>query len=306
MITLITAVPGSGKTLYAITLIEKALKSGRIVYTNIEGIQHDRFTNSKNLLPAPDDWRDTPHGSLVVYDECQQSHLYPSNAQRGLVTDERLTAMETHRHSGHDLVFITQAPTFVHHHIRKLVGEHIHLYRGRGLKGAMRYEWSHTCDNPNDRKEQERANSEFWVFPSEYFGFYKSATIHTHSFKIPKKLAVFLFFLLAAVLYFAFRLFDAGGLKSVGDAVPRGSVGAGAGQSRPATAAPPSANVSSFDDLASASVIEPLAGCVSSNVRLHCSCYRPDGSPIGISTERCFQLMESPLPLSITVDSKNK
>ncbi len=41
------------------------------------------------------DWRDTPEGSLVVYDEAQQVHLYPSNAQRGPVTDERLTAMET-------------------------------------------------------------------------------------------------------------------------------------------------------------------------------------------------------------------
>lgn len=147
-----------------------------------------KSSNNHNLQEAPSDWRDTPHGSVVIYDECQQPHLYPSTAKAGKVEDERLTAMETHRHTGHDLYFITQAPTFVHHHIRKLVGQHIHLYRARGIGGAMRYEWSHTCDNPNDRREQERADSFLWKFPSAHFAYYTSATVHTHKFKIPKKL----------------------------------------------------------------------------------------------------------------------
>ena len=188
MIKLITAVPGSGKTLSAIAMIIEVLEAGRPVFTNISGLVKDKFPNNSLLQEAPDDWRDTPEGSLVIYDEAQQAHLYPSNAQRGKVEDERLTAMETHRHSGHDLVFITQAPTFVHHHIRKLVGEHIHLYRGRGVGGAMRYEWSHTCDSPNDRKEQERATGVFWKFPKEHFGYYTSAVMHTHKFKIPYKI----------------------------------------------------------------------------------------------------------------------
>ena len=46
MITLITAVPGSGKTLLAITLIEAALKDMRPVYTNINGLVKDNFNNS--------------------------------------------------------------------------------------------------------------------------------------------------------------------------------------------------------------------------------------------------------------------
>lgn len=143
MITLITAVPGSGKTLYAISLIDKANKEGRAVYQNIDGLKPEAFDNPTLIYDAPADWRDTPDGSLVIYDECQQPHLYPATAKRGLVEDERLTAMETHRHTGHDLIFITQAPTFVHHHIRKLAGQHLHFYRARGISGAMRYEWSH-------------------------------------------------------------------------------------------------------------------------------------------------------------------
>ena len=75
MITLITAVPGSGKTLHAIGLILKALSEGRAVYARIDGLLIDE------VKPAPDDWRDTPEGSLVIYDEAQE--IFPSNARPG-------------------------------------------------------------------------------------------------------------------------------------------------------------------------------------------------------------------------------
>ncbi|AXH76259.1 MAG: zonular occludens toxin [Inoviridae sp.] len=217
MITLITAVPGSGKTLFSISLIDEALKQNRPVFTNINGLVKDKFPNSALLQDAPDDWRDCPNGSLVIYDEAQQAHLYPSNAQRGKVEDERLTALETHRHGGYDLVFITQAPTFVHHHIRKLVGRHIHLYRARGVSGAVRYEWSHTCESPNDRREQERAETTVWKFPKHYFPYYTSAVMHTHKFKIPIKLALFLALLLLLVAYIVFTLVSNGGLQIFND-----------------------------------------------------------------------------------------
>lgn len=209
--------PGSGKTLFCINLIEKALQTARPVYTNINGLVKEKFTNSHLLHDAPDDWRDCPEGSLVIYDEAQQPHLYPSNAQRGKVEDERLTSMETHRHGGYDLVFVTQAPTFVHHHIRKLVGQHIHFYRAKGVSGAVRYEWSHTCDNPNDRREQERAESTVWRFPKEHFAYYTSAVMHTHKFRIPVKIAVFFAVLLIAASYLIFNIYKNGGLAVLND-----------------------------------------------------------------------------------------
>lgn len=212
MITLITAVPGSGKTLYSIGLIIEALNDSRPVYTNINGLIKDKFPNNTLLFDAPDDWRDTPAGSLVIYDECQQPHLYPANAQRGLVSDERLTAMETHRHTGHDLVFITQAPTFVHHHVRKLVGQHIHLYRARGIPAASKYEWSHVVEQPNDRREQERADFVLWKFPKEHFSFYTSAVFHTHKFKMPAKLAILFSFIFLGVAYVVYNLISNDGL----------------------------------------------------------------------------------------------
>lgn len=215
MITLITAVPGSGKTLYAITLIDEALKDNRPVYTNINGLVKDKFFAPNMIFDAPDDWRDCPEGSLIIYDEAQQPHLYPSNAQRGKVEDERLTALETHRHGGYDLIFITQAPTFVHHHIRKLVGLHVHLYRAKGVSGAVRYEWSHTCDSPNDRKEQERADSIVWKFPSKYFPYYTSAVMHTHKFRLPLKMTLFFVCIAIAIFFIATKFFSNGGLSVI-------------------------------------------------------------------------------------------
>lgn len=296
MITLITAVPGSGKTLYAITLIEEALASGRPVYANINGLVCEKFTNSHLLYEAPDDWRDTPEGALVIYDEPQQSHLYPSNAQRGRVDDERLTAMETHRHSGHDLVFITQAPTFVHHHIRKLVGLHIHLYRARGVKGAMKYEWSHTCDNPNDRGEQSRADSGPWPFPSKYFSYYTSAVIHTHKFRIPKKLTVMLVFILVLVaiaVSLSLSAFD----SIAGDSAAE----VGGAVQASATAPPPTTYTWSSTPEAI-----PVAGCIASESRNRCQCFSAKGVTLDMSHAACLSVIATPFPRNITATSDNK
>lgn len=301
MITLITAVPGSGKTLMCIKLIEDALKEGRPVFTNIAGLNKDKFTNHQLLQDAPDDWRDTPHGSLVIYDECQQPHLYPSNAQRGLVTDERLTAMETHRHSGHDLIFITQAPTFVHHHIRKLVGQHIHLYRGRGIGGAMRYEWSHTCDNPNDRKEQERSDSLFWKFPKEHFSYYQSSTIHTHKFKLPVKLTVFLVVLVCFIIFLIYRVYDNSGLASLNQA-PTQQTEAVATQ---LAAAPPVIQQRlPYDWTNTVSESVPLGGCISSETK--CQCYSTSGVTLNISFDQCKIIISKPLPRTINISTNKK
>lgn len=76
MITLITGTPGSGKTLFAVTKIleyvkqnQKLLEQGkepRMIYANIDGLNID------GVEPAPVDWRDTPDGSVIFYDEIQQ------------------------------------------------------------------------------------------------------------------------------------------------------------------------------------------------------------------------------------------
>lgn len=293
MITLITAVPGSGKTLYAIGLIESALSEGRPVFTNINGLVKEKFTNHHLLSDdAPDDWRDTPEGALVVYDEAQQSHLYPSNAQRGPVTDQRLTAMETHRHTGHDLVFITQAPTFVHHHIRKLVGLHVHLYRSRGLQAASKYEWSHVCDSPNDRKEQQRADFVLWKFPKEHFSFYTSAVMHTHKFRMPKKLGFLLIFLVFGVGFVAKNLFTNDGLASLGDNVKPDLIA----DVQPEVLKP----VKSPYDWSDTPAAVPVAGCIANHQTNKCMCFDASGVTLAMEHAQCLSVVRSPLPRSFS------
>lgn len=299
MITLITAVPGSGKTLYSIGLIEEALASGRPVYTNINGLVKEKFSNPHLLQDAPDDWRDTPEGALVIYDEAQQAHLYPSNAQRGPVTDKRLTAMETHRHSGHDLVFITQAPTFVHHHIRKLVGMHVHLYRSRGLQAASKYEWSHVCDSPNDRKEQQRADFTIWKFPKEHFSYYTSAVMHTHKFRVPKKLAVLGFLAMLGLGFVGFNLYSNDGLASI-SAASTDSLVVDASSSAPDT----SLNPAPYDWSKTPATV-PVAGCIAMPSRNLCQCFSADGVTLAMEHAACLSVIDSPLPRSFTAQKKD-
>lgn len=302
MIKLITAVPGSGKTLLAISLIEEACVEGRPVFTNINGLVKDKFTNGHLIQDAPDDWRDTPEGSLVIYDEAQQAHLYPSNAQRGKVEDARLTAMETHRHTGHDLIFITQAPTFVHHHIRKLVGEHVHLYRGRGLKGAMRYEWSHTCEAPNDRREQERATSVFWPFPKADFDKYTSAVMHTHKFKMPWKIAGVFVVALCILAYVASNLFKNDGLAVLNQTPAQlPLIPEAAAQT---VAQPVRANAIYSWSKTPESV--PVAGCIANQSKSRCMCFSAEGVTLELEIAQCLSIIDSPMPRQFVASKSSK
>lgn len=307
MISLWTAVPGSGKTLSAIAVILKAIAEKRMVFTNISGLQKELIDPSGLYLhDAPDDWRDTPEGSLVIYDECQQPHLYPSNAKAGKVEDERLTAMETHRHTGHDLIFITQAPTFVHHHIRKLVGEHMHLYRAMGVKGANKYTWSHTCDNPNDRKEQERADSSYWLFPKEHFKYYKSATVHTHKFKIPRKM-YFFGFLIVCVSAFIYSMYSKNNGISFLNNMQKQAGSGGAKAEVPAPASPPASHTVSsnvikpdIERIYGFSAVEeaiPVMGYVSYQNK--CMVFSRNGVTLELPNGQCKSAIGSPVPRAI-------
>lgn len=299
MITLITAVPGSGKTLFAVSLIQGFLNEGRPVYQNIEGLQVDKFENNHLLFDAPADWTQTPDGSVVMYDECQQPHLYPATGERGQIHDDRLKRMEVHRHTGHDLFFITQAPTFVHHHVRKLVGQHIHFYRGHGATRVAKYTWSHTVDNPNDRREQERADFQTFGFDKKLFELYKSSTIHTHKFKIPKKI-IFIFSLIAVIFAGAAFSFSQGGIFGGKSQVSISSAPANSGTLPLAARTPPSP----LSYLADTPLVRSLGGCIGNDRA--CRCYTRDMEPLDLEPTQCRILMRQPLPMTVSTKSERR
>lgn len=298
--TLITAVPGSGKSLFCIGLILKAIDEGRPVYANIAGLKIDK------CYPAPDDWRETPEGSLVIYDEAQQPHLYPSTANRGEVKDERLRAMEVHRHTGHDLVFLSQSPSFIHHHIRKLAGEHIHLYRTLGLQAATVYKWQHVVDSPNDRAEQARSDSYPWKFPKEHYKLYKSATVHTHKFKVPKKIAAVLGLMLVAaagVIYNATTNERSilTGTADTASSMPKNEHPASGGvrvaaTTDPVAKLPPPTTRYDWTEIQTA---VPVAGCIYTERK--CQCFDTNGHVLKMDFGQCLSAAQTDLPRSIVL-----
>lgn len=294
MITLITSVPGSGKTLSIIEMIDSINKEGkRLIYHNIPTLKVHKFTNPQMILDAPDDWRDCDQGSIVIYDECQQPHLYPADAKRGKVEDDRITAMETHRHQGYDLIFITQAVTFIHHHVRKLVGQHIHFYRAMGLEASTRYEWSHTCLDPNDRGEQKRADSKFWKFPKKYYKYYESATLHTHKFKIPTKILLLLIFLVPSIVYVAYLLLNSSFIKDDDEikTVEQNIVN----QTTDLQLSKPTNT--RFEWTNNGEIIA-VSGCI--NTMSKCVCYGSNGSPLDMTNGQCLSVVDNPLPFNIS------
>jgi len=127
MIILITGIPGSGKTLKAVSMMQDAIKLNRNVYTNISAsnsvVPADLFSR---ILEAPDDWRTTPNGSYIVYDECQSLPFYSSRCIESLVISD----LAMHRHTSHDLVFISQCSSHIHPVIRRFAEYEINLSEG--------------------------------------------------------------------------------------------------------------------------------------------------------------------------------
>ncbi|PSD65979.1 hypothetical protein C7G80_18325 [Acinetobacter nosocomialis] len=186
---LITGQPGNGKTLYAVHLIKQALKEGREVYTNINGIKLD-------VLPIPEndkgelDWTLTPKGdaelgikgALIVYDETQKLSYFAYKSKEKLSSNPLITELETHRHHGYDLIFITQSPKFLHLHLLDLVNEHYHVKRPFNKKQAEIHLHRKACMLPETEAAEKRAEDIFkFEYPPELFKEYKSTEIVTNS-----------------------------------------------------------------------------------------------------------------------------
>lgn len=178
MIELITGTPGAGKTLYAIAYInERAIKENRpVYYSGISGL----------TLPwielDPQKWYECPPNSIIIIDECQRVFRPRSF---GSDTPAYVERLETHRHLGLDLVFITQHPMLIDTNIRRLVGRHFHVSRRFGLKHASVLEYPSCKDQPLN-KSADAVVHEF-KYPAEVFEWYKSAEVHTHKARIPMR-----------------------------------------------------------------------------------------------------------------------
>ncbi|WP_053293321.1 zonular occludens toxin domain-containing protein [Burkholderia pseudomallei] len=198
MITLITGVPGSGKTLYAVWLLTKLAKGRRVL---VDGIRDLAIEHVEIDEPWLRQWHVNAQAhDLIVIDEAQR--IYPPTTASQKPTPD-VEQLHVHRHMGVDFIIITQHPQRISKTVRDLVGRHVHVRNLFGLKRAMLYEWDH-CHNPSSLKDAVKRQ---WPYPREVFKLYTSAEVHTKKQAvIPKALyiipvALVVFIVLAVRIY---------------------------------------------------------------------------------------------------------
>jgi len=320
MITLITGVPGGGKTLYCIheilrkqtqanaTLIAEGKEPRKIFVDGIPDLllPHD-------LAGDIDDWHNwAADGSLIIVDEVQRIWR-PAGMGKGV--PESIAQLETHRHRGIDFVILTQHPMLIHSNVRNLIGKHIHLRRT--AFGVYVYEWSE-CVNPSSAWKTAITRAK-WSHPKSSFGLYKSAEIHNKvKFRIPPALML-LSFALLAFAFLGYRLYSRfTDVTAVAQSVvpaPRVHVTSPPKQSKdlqnqnieiekyhrrlqmldnPVQAFQPRLDTypetaPAYDEIRQVKTMPRIAGCIASDS--DCRCFTQQGSVIPMSLPACrFQL----------------
>lgn len=178
MLTLVTGLPGSGKTLLTIGMVQElAEKEKRQVY--YDGIP-DCSVPGWLPLVDPLKWYELPVGSIILIDECQR-YWRPRSSNSAV--PKHAAELETHRHRGYDIFLMTQQPRMVDPHVRSLCGRHLHLQRKFGLEQSMVWEWPDCKDPP--LSYQKLAQSRLYTFQRDLYKFYKSADLHTVRRKVP-------------------------------------------------------------------------------------------------------------------------
>jgi zona occludens toxin len=87
MSILISAPIRTGKTLFVMKCIFEELNKGRMVYTNIVGINVEGVISVSSSLGDPFNWADLPNGCALIWDE---AHEHPSFSEKDLLKNYEL------------------------------------------------------------------------------------------------------------------------------------------------------------------------------------------------------------------------
>lgn len=234
-LTLITGVPGDGKSLLAITKGLAFVAEGRTVYA--AGFKELDY-EATGFLPLPTpfeafdmknvddnglvkpDWM-LLEGAVIIYDECYS--VIPSRAV-GKPVPVHIEALARHRHYNIDLIFVTQKHDQIDNFVRGLVKEHIHVKRKFGFNAAVLRTW----DAFQINVEKKADAAPVWKYPAKNYKLYRSATAHTIKKKIPWYIwaPVPLFALMIGMLWYVKAHF---GKPAVAPVTVASATGAGAG-----------------------------------------------------------------------------
>lgn len=184
-VVLVTGVMGSGKTLKVVADLVNDMEANesrpvdekRTYYSDITGLRIE------NVLPSPQDWRDTPSHSYIIYDEAQLNPMFARKRGQSHISVQELTLS---RKRGHKIVFITQAPNRLHQDILDVVGEHYHLHRPYGAKLATCYMWRNMVAlRPMSRDNQAKCESKaLFTYPKKCYDLYDSSQVQDDGFRL--------------------------------------------------------------------------------------------------------------------------
>lgn len=184
MLHILSAVPGTGKTLYVVSELAKrfAAEKRPIYYTNIPGLKLPWIE-----VKDPTQWQTAvgPGGVLII-DEAQD---WFGPTQPGKEPDY-IKELSKHRHNGIDIWFVTQHPTFLHAYVRKNCSTHIHLFRAFGWHRATVREWGSYNESFESEARKKLAMESTFKYPKEAFDLYTSSSQHTSKKTYPKSLFV--------------------------------------------------------------------------------------------------------------------
>lgn len=304
MITLLTAVPGAGKTAFAVKmLMDDPLLKGRPIFTNITGLKLPHF-------PIDADWvkqwhKNAPPEALILFDECQDV-FPPRHVSRE--APDYVSELTKHRKDyGVDFFLITQNPSLIDHAVKALVGRYLHI-REDGLT-PMLYEAKEIVDF-REKSVREIHTGKPYSIPKKVFELYTSSQVHN---KKPRRK------LPTAAYVFAIAILLAGvaGWRAVSSISEKVSPIA-AHETEQSGGLPPLLSSSASSTLKSDSAVpnriveattptddhNPLSaplyapvappvvapeiqGCISS--KRSCTCYSQQQTPIWIPDEQCRQ-----------------
>lgn len=207
MLNLITAVPGSGKTLYVLkTVSDQAKRDNRqVYYSGIPLTDAGKAELEWIELEDPEKWFELPAGAIIIIDECQR--IFPLR-RNGTEVPKKVSMFETHRHHGFDIWLITQSPMLLDNHVRQIVNKHIHLKRIFGTAAAQVLKFDAIENAPNSVSASARClDKEKFIYPKHVYRWYESSQLHTHKVQIPKaaKMAMLAIVGVAVALYFSMQ-----------------------------------------------------------------------------------------------------
>ncbi len=218
MINLIVGTPGSGKTQFMISKILEIIKENDKLEE--QGLERRKiYSDIKELLipevdPAPDDWRDTPDGSIIIYDEVQMRREFEYKGNQ-YSQDPMIKDLTIHRHTNKDLWLITQDSQRIEKGIHKLIDRMFFIKRPASKPTYTNvFEFDKWLSNPEpaaNRNAKHKKYLDFYRFnfSDKYQSLYKSASDHSSiKFKLPKQLFVFLGIFLAVIAFVLIALMN--------------------------------------------------------------------------------------------------